>query len=165
MAELDSGRIQALIEAIGPANDAIGFITRNADDQWSVGFDEDTVVTLDLVADQAKLVLSIPLGRPLAEQRLAAYETMLSYNLLWPETGGVTMALGGEQGELVQLFELNAADGLTPGLLDTVLVNFVDKARMWRRVIADGSFGESATTAAAAAATRIDDQRGFMIRA
>jgi hypothetical protein len=160
VAKLDAKRIQGLIEALGPVNDEIEVITRNDDAQWSVGFDEDTVVTLDLVADQAKLVLSIPLGRPPTEQRLAAYETMLSYNLLWPETGGVKMALGGEHGELVQLFELNAA-GLTPDLLDAILANFVEKARMWRRVIAEGSFGGPA----AAVATGIDDHRGFMIRA
>ena len=156
-------QVQGLIEALGARNDEIEVITRNGDAQWSVGFDEDTVVTLDLVADQAKLVLSSPLGRPPTEQRLAAYEAMLSYNMLWLETGGVTIGLGGAHGELVQLFELNAADDLTLDLLDTVLVNFAGKARMWRRVIAEGSFGESATTAAAA--TRVVDQREFMIRA
>jgi hypothetical protein len=157
-------QVQGLIEALGARNDEIEVITRNGDAQWSVGFDEDTVVTLDLVADQAKLVLSTPLGRPSTEQRLAAYEAMLSYNMLWLETGGVTIGLGGAHGELVQLFELNAADDdLTLDLLDVVLVNFAEKARMWRRVIAEGSFGESATTAAAA--TRVVDQREFMIRA
>ncbi len=164
MAAADVGQVQGLIEALGARNDEIEVITRNGDAQWSVGFDEDTVVTLDLVADQAKLVLSAPLGRPPTEQRLAAYEAMLSYNMLWLETGGLTMGLGGAHGELVQLFELNAADDdLTLDLLDVVLVNFAEKARMWRRVIAEGSFGESATTAAAA--TRVVDQREFMIRA
>jgi hypothetical protein len=164
VAAADVGQVQGLIEALGARNDEIEVITRNGDAQWSVGFDEDTVVTLDLVADQAKLVLSAPLGRPPTEQRLAAYEAMLSYNMLWLETGGVTMGLGGAHGELVQLFELNAADDdLTLDLLDVVLVNFAEKARMWRRVIAEGSFGESATTAAAA--TRVVDQREFMIRA
>ena len=164
MAAADAGQVQALIEALGPRNDEIEVISRNDDAQWSVGFDEDTVVTLDLVADQAKLVLSIPLGRPATDQRLATYEAMLSYNMLWPETGGVTMGLGGAHGELVQLFELNTTD-LTPDLLDAVLVNFAEKARMWRRVIADGSFGEPAVATAAAASVVGQQQRDFMIRA
>ena len=99
----EAERVQGLIVALGAADDDIETITRNGEAEWSVAFDGDTIVTLHLVADEARLVLTVPLGRPPEEQRLAAYETMLCYNMLWPETGGVRMGLGGPHGELVQI--------------------------------------------------------------
>ena len=62
--------------------------------EWAVMFDADTTVMLDPVTEQQKLVLSIDLGRPAQESRLVTYETMLAYNVLWQETGGVKMGLG-----------------------------------------------------------------------
>lgn len=131
--------VAELMVALGPHDDEIDTITRNSETEWSVAFDEDTIVTLNLVAEQQKLVLSSTLASPPTEQRLAAYETLLSYNLLWEETGGVTMALGGAHGAVVQLFDLSTA-GLDLARLDAVLVNFAVKARNWREVIASGSF-------------------------
>lgn len=106
-----------------------------------MAFDVDTIILLNLVPDQHKLVLSITLSVPPSEQRLAVYEVMLAYNPLWEETGGVKMALAGSHGPIVQLFELSTTD-LDLEALDTVLVNFVDKARMWRAAIASGAFVE-----------------------
>jgi hypothetical protein len=136
-------RIRELMEALGPSDEEIAAITQNGDDQWAVAFDEDTIVLLDFVEDQAKLVLSIDLGRPAPASRAAVYETMLNYNTLWPETGGVKMGLGGSDGELVQMFELNAAD-LDGERLRTVLEGFILKARMWRGFVAEGPAAEAA---------------------
>ena len=130
-------QIQALMEALGPVSDDIAAIARNGEAAWAVAYDEDTIVAFDLVEDQGKLVLSIDLGQPAPVNRFAVYETMLSYNLLWPETGGVKMGLGGAGGGLVQMFELNTT-GLDVERLQTVLEGFVAKALMWRRFVADG---------------------------
>jgi hypothetical protein len=142
--------------ALGAADDEIETITRNGDADWSVAFDGDTIVTLYLVADEAKLVLTVPLGRPPEDQRLAAYETMLCYNMLWADTGGVRMGLGGPHGELVQIVDLWTGS-LSVEALGTVLRNVAAKARMWRRVIADGTFAETKLEVA--------DPREFLIRA
>ena len=95
----------------------------------------DPIVVLDLVEHRAELVLSVELGRPAPERRLAVYGSMLSYNLLWPETGGVKMGLGAADGELVQMVELSTV-GLDRERLRTALRGFIEKARIWRRVIA-----------------------------
>jgi hypothetical protein len=137
----EAERVQGLIVALGAADDDIETITRNGEAEWSVAFDGDTIVTLHLVADEARLVLTVPLGRPPEEQRLAAYETLLCYNMLWPETGGVRMGLGGPHGELVQIADLWTGD-LSTEVLGTVLRNMAEKARMWRRVIAGGTFAD-----------------------
>ena len=131
-------QIQALLEVLGPSNDEIAAIAQNGDNEWAVAYGDDTIVTLDLVESQAKLVLSIDLGRPRPDARLAIYETLLNYNLLWPATGGIKMGLGGTDGDLVQMFELGTG-GLDLEGLRTVLDGFVEKARIWRRVVADGA--------------------------
>jgi hypothetical protein len=87
-------QIQGLIEAVGPQVEAVQAVGQMGDTEWAVMFDTDTTVMLDLVTEQQKLVLSIDLGRPAQESRHATYETMLAYNVLWQETGGVTMGLG-----------------------------------------------------------------------
>ena len=87
-------QIQGLIEAVGPQVEAVQAVGQTGDTEWAVMFDADTTVMLDLVTEQQKLVLSIDLGRPAQESRLATYETMLAYNVLWQETGGVKMGLG-----------------------------------------------------------------------
>lgn len=130
-------QIQALMEALGPSSDEIAGIARSGEAEWAVGYDEDTIVTLELVEEQGKLVLSIDLGQPAPGNRFAVYETMLNYNLLWPETGGVKMGLGGAGGSLVQMFELNTT-GLDVERLEAVLEGFVAKAQMWRRFVAEG---------------------------
>lgn len=147
--------VQRTIEALGPDNDAIAAIAQNGPAQWAVAFDEDTIITLDFVAEQKKLVLTIDLGRPEPGKRLAIYETLLSYNVLWPETGGVKMGVGGSGGEVVQMFELNAVD-LDRERLQTVLEGFALKAQMWRRFVADGPAEDGAPG--------VDSPPEFMIR-
>jgi hypothetical protein len=137
-------QVQGLIEAIGPRVEAIEAVGQTGDTEWAVMLDEDTTVMLDLVAEQQKLVLSIDLGRPAPEARLATYETMLAYNMLWQETGGVKIGLGGANGRLVQMFELSTA-GLDLDLLARVLEGFVAKALVWREQIARGGASDEAT--------------------
>jgi hypothetical protein len=153
MASLED--IATLMEALGPHDDEIETITRNGEAEWSVAFDEETIIMLDHVADQHKLMLSMPLATPPTEQRLATYEAMLCYNLLWQETGGVTMALGGAHGVVMQLYPLSTVD-LDLDQLDTVLTNFAAKGRIWRDAITSGDFAETGVT--------VEDERNFMIR-
>ncbi len=148
--------IAALMEALGPHDDEIETITRDGEAEWSVVFDEEAIVTLAHVADQHKLMLSMPLATPPTEQRLAAYQAMLCYNLLWQETGGVTLALGGAHGAAHLLFPLSTVD-LDVDRLDTVLTNFAAKGRIWRDAVTSGDFAEAAAS--------FQDERAFMIRA
>lgn len=148
--------IAALMEGLGPEDEEIEAITRNGEAEWSVAFDEAAIVTLEHMPDQHKLMLSMPLATPPTEQRLAAYQAMLCYNLLWQETGGVTLALGGAHGAAYLLFPLSTVDLDLAGL-DTVLSNFAAKGRIWRDAIASGDFAEAAAS--------FRDERAFMIRA
>lgn len=140
-------RIRTLMEAVGPLSEAIDTVAQTGDAAFTVVFDEDTVVLLDVLEDQQKLVLSVDLGTPAPERRLAAYQTMLCYNLAWPETGGVKMGLGGAFGPIVQMFELVTAD-LEAEALAGVLVRFAALARYWRRWLAEGPAADDPAPAA-----------------
>jgi hypothetical protein len=138
MAERD--RIRALIEGLGPNDHEIAAIAQNGDAEWAVAYHGDPIVVLDLVESRAELVLSAAVGRPAPERRLEVYESMLTYNLLWPATGGIKMGLGAADGDLVQMVELSTV-GLDRERLRAVLRDFVEKARIWRRVIAGAPQG------------------------
>jgi len=84
------------------------------------------------------------LGAPSESMQLSVYETLLCYNLLWKDTGGVKMALSGPGGELVLLYELFVSE-LALNELQTVLSNFVSIAQVWG-VYVTGEGNESAAS-------------------
>lgn len=77
-----------------------------------------------------RVVLTAMLGVPSESMQLSVYETLLCYNLLRKDTGGVKMALSGPGGELVLLYELFASN-LNRNELQTVLINFVSISQVW----------------------------------
>jgi hypothetical protein len=122
--------IQLLMQELAPATPEITAIDASEGMRWSVRFEDGIRVQADAAAEPARLMLSAPLGRPGSAMQLAACETLLSYNLLWRETGGVKAGLIGPDGDAVLLFELYA-DPLPLAELRTVMVNFANLARVW----------------------------------
>jgi len=98
---------------------------------------------LEWAENPDRVVLTAILGTPSEAMQLSVYETLLCYNLLWKDTGGVKMALSGPGGELVLLYELFAAT-LNRHDLQTVLINFVSIAQVWG-VFVTGEGDEQAT--------------------
>ena len=128
--------IQKLIEELGPTTDELAAVAQLNETTWGVAFDETTFVTLELDEPHHRIVLSLELGAPEESRRLEVYEALLGYNLLWRDTGGVKMAMGGDEGTVFQLYDLDASGATLEGLRD-VLLNFVEKGRIWRAFVAD----------------------------
>jgi hypothetical protein len=76
-------------------------------------------------------MLSAEIGAPPDEKRASIYETLLLYNLLGGDTGGVHMALSEAGGAVVQMVDLQCS-ALTTGLLVTVLHNLNERTLIWR---------------------------------
>lgn len=131
-------QIQAMMEELGPSTPDIEAVAQEGDSAWAVAFPDDVVVVLELDPSGRKLVCAIDIGRPPEEAKLEAYEAALSYGYLWRETGGARLALGGADGELTLLFDLEVAD-LTFTDLQMALLNLVEKAAIWRGFVAGGS--------------------------
>ncbi len=123
-------RMQIMMEEIGPSMNEIEAVIQSEDKNWAIQFDDQAIVMLEWSDQPDKVVLTTMLGTPSEAMQLSVYETLLCYNLLWKDTGGVKMALSGPGGELVLLYELFATD-LTINELQVVLTNFLSIAQVW----------------------------------
>ena len=123
-------RMQIMMEEIGPSLPEIEAVIQSEDKNWAIQFSDQAIVMLEWAEDPDRVVLTSLLGAPSESMQLSVYETLLCYNLLWKDTGGVKMALSGPGGDLVVIYELFAGD-LTLGELQTVLTNFVSIAQIW----------------------------------
>jgi hypothetical protein len=123
-------RMQIMMEEIGPSMPEIEAVIQSEEKNWAIQFDDQSIVTLEWAEKPERVVLSSMLGVPSESMQLSVYETLLCYNLLWKDTGGVKMALSGPGGELVLLYELFVSD-LSLNELQTVLSNFVSIAQVW----------------------------------
>lgn len=134
-------RMQIMMEEIGPSLSDIQTVIQSEDRNWAVQFSDDSIVMLEWVEGPDRVVLTSLLGAPSESMQLSVYETLLCYNLLWKDTGGVKMALSGPGGELVVIYELFSTD-LTLNELQTVLTNFVSIAQIWTMYVT-GEGGQS----------------------
>ena len=123
-------QIQQLMQELGPATPDIDAVVQTEEPSWAIQFSDETIVIIEPAEDPERMVLSAELGSASDTLQLPIYETLLCYNLLWKDTGGVKMALSGPGGELVLLYELFSAN-LTLNELQTVLSNFVSIAQIW----------------------------------
>ncbi len=123
-------RMQIMMEEIGPAMPEIEAVIQSEEKNWAIQFEDQSIVMLEWAENPDRVVLTAMLGAPSESMQLSVYETLLCYNLLWKDTGGVKMALSGPAGELVLLYELFASN-LNRNELQTVLINFVSISQVW----------------------------------
>ncbi len=123
-------RIQIMIEEIGPNMPEIEAIIQSEEKNWAIQFEDQSIVMLEWADRPDRIVLSAMLGTPVEKMQLSVYETLLCYNLLWKDTGGIKMALAGPGGELILVYELHASE-LALNELQTVLSNFASIAQVW----------------------------------
>jgi hypothetical protein len=123
-------RMQIMMEEIGPSMSEIEAVIQSEEKNWAIQFDDQSIVMLEWAESPDRIVMTAMLGTPTESMQLSVYETLLCYNLLWKDTGGVKMALSGPGGELVLLYELFSGN-LTLNELQTVVSNFVSIAQVW----------------------------------
>lgn len=124
----------SLIPKIGPYYDQIESIINTNATAWMIIFDDATTLDAELDLQTGRLVFSADIGTPLKERALTVYETVLSYTLLWQDTGGIRMGLAGPGGALVLI-----ADVIAPWLdeerLLQVVIDIKEKTRLWREFV------------------------------
>ena len=139
-------RVQIMMEEIGPSMPEIEAVIQSEEKNWAIQFDDQSIVMLEWAEKPDRIVLSSMLGSPSEDMQLSVYETLLCYNLLWKDTGGVKMALAGPGGELILLYELHASDVMLNDM-QTILSNFVSIAQVWS-VYVMGEGGQPASNLA-----------------
>ena len=138
-------KFQIMMEEVGPEVSDIETVIQNEDRDWAIQFEDQTIVTLEWADNPDKVVLSTILGKPTQKNQLSVYETLLCYNLLWRDTGGVKMVLGGPEGEILLIYEMYMQE-TNLNEFKTVLLNFLNIAKVWEVFIQseDSSMNETA---------------------
>jgi hypothetical protein len=135
--------IQLIMQEIGPQTTNIDAVVQHGEGSWAIQLDDTSIVLMEYATGPERLVFSTELGMPLPQRRLEVCQLMLSYNLLWEENAGLTMALGGPEGSAMLLFEWCSTQ---PTLQDCQkeLHRFSGIANAWRSYIAQAETTDSA---------------------
>lgn len=115
-----------LMAELGPRVEAAEIIQADTD-LWSIVFDDEFSVEIEVDPDGPKLVFQAQLGEPTRGDELATYEFLLGVAALWRETGGLRMGLNAADNTVVQIFDVPLV-GLELDALTTYLQNFVNSA-------------------------------------
>ncbi len=131
-------KIQNLIQELGPASPDIDAVVQTEEPSWAIQYSDETIVIIEASEDPARMVLSSELGSPNDTLQLPIYETLLCYNLLWRETGGVKIGLAGPKGALILSCEL-CLDNLSLMDLQEGMKTFTNIVRTWAKYVTGDS--------------------------
>ncbi len=123
-------KIQQLLQELGPATPDIDAVVQTEEPSWAIQFSDETIIIIEPAEDPDRMVLSAELGSASDRFQLPIYETLLCYNLLWRDTGGVKIGLAGPKGELIMSTEI-CLDGLLLGALQEGITAFAKLAKSW----------------------------------
>lgn len=126
--------IQNLIQELGPVTADIDAVVQTEEPSWAIQYSDETIIIIEAIEEPARMVLSSELGSPNESLQLPIYETLLCYNLLWRETGGIKIGLAGPKGALILSCEL-CLEGLSLMDLQEGLINFTSIVRTWSKYV------------------------------
>ncbi len=129
-------QIQQLLQELGPSTPDIDAVVQTEEPSWAIQFSDETILIIEPADDPERMVLSAELGNAGESLELPIYETLLCYNLLWRDTGGVKIGLAGPKGALIISSEI-CLRNLTLTDLQQGLKNFADIARSWSKYVAN----------------------------
>jgi hypothetical protein len=126
--------LHRLMTEIGPFMHLREVVEYADEARWVLVLDNGAVIEAEHDADRARLALSIEIGEPAAEDAAALYRTLLQYNQLWRNTGGIRMALADQT--VVQSVELPADASLDLDTLSRGLAGLHANTAVWRVMLA-----------------------------
>ena len=133
--------IQQIMQALGPSTAEIDAIIQSEETSWAVQLADENVIVIEWADQPPRLVMSATLGRPEEDARLAVYQTLLSYNFLWKDTGGVKAALAGPTGEVVLLVDFHS-NPLYEHEVRNLLLDFAQLTTVWMGYVRGGAGAE-----------------------
>jgi hypothetical protein len=121
---------------------AIDAIVQTEDPSWAIQFGDESIILLEPAEEPARIVISTELGSAAEAQQRAIYETMLCYNLMWRDSGGIKIGLAGPQGALIISTDV-CIEGLTLQQLQQEIEGFLKIARSWTQYVGKAESGEA----------------------
>jgi hypothetical protein len=135
-------QIENLVKELGPAMSDIDAIVQTEDPSWAIQFSDETIIILEPADDPSRIVISTELGAAAEAQQRTVYETMLCYNLMWRDSGGVKIGLAGPQGALIISTDV-CIESLTLQELKQEIQRFVTIARSWAQYVGKADASEA----------------------
>ena len=126
--------ISQVVTDLGPLVDRLHEVTTPGEGLWGLQFDEEAI-HCELDAGGERLYLTMELG-PLPEARREdVLQSLLAFNVLGIETGGVRMALDRPGGQVLQVCDILTA-GIDVTQVAQVVESLLAKAEAWRALLA-----------------------------
>jgi len=135
-------QIEQLVKQLGPVMPEIDAIVQTEEPSWAVQFSDETILLFEASEDPARIVISTELGAAAEAQQRALYKTMLCYNLMWRDSGGVKIGLAGPQGVLIISTDV-CIEGLTLQDFQQQIQSFLKIARSWTQYVGKAETGEA----------------------
>jgi hypothetical protein len=133
-------QIQQLMQELGPASPDIDAVVQTEEPSWAIQFSDESIMVIEPADEPARLVLSSELGTAPEAAERQLYEALLSYNLLWRDSGGLKIGLAGPKGSLIINWEL-CLEGLTLLDLQSALARFRKVTASWQHYVASADVG------------------------
>lgn len=125
--------VHGLMNELGPLVDRIEVIQQESENGWAIVCNDETAIDVECDEVGNRLTFVVPLGPVAEEHQTEVYRTLLTYNLLWRENGGIHMAIDAENNALL-LADIYHVE-LTVDALAAVVESLVDAARDWRQIL------------------------------
>ena len=130
--------LNEMLSAIGAANADIAAILEVEPGHWAIGYQDDMTVEDEFQDGGNRLTMTCGLGIPKLSEIDRIRNTMLNYNLMWRESGGLRMGLSGAGDEAYLIGDVYLPD-TSEASLDQALFNMVQLGRIWSRFVTEGS--------------------------
>ena len=127
-------QIQQFMQELGPASPDIDAVVQTEEPSWAIQFSDESIMVIEPADEPPRLILSSELGTAPEAAERPLYEALLSYNLLWRESGGLKIGLAGPKGSLIITGEL-CLEGLTLLDLQATLARFRKVTASWRHCV------------------------------
>lgn len=147
--------LNEMLVSIAEADDAIDAILLAEANIWSIHFTDGTEVSVEANVPFNKISLISPLGQVGSDQRDKVLTTLLNYALIYNETGGLRMGLGGVTEETAYLIADTSLTDATADILRQMLTQMTKTIPLWSRFIANGVALDAAPLTAEPPATMI----------
>lgn len=132
----DPEYISQRLTEIAPETRNLSVVVQDDESTWTLAFEDEmtVLVLLEWVDQPRRLVLSADIGKPPAERAADIHAAALSYNMLWRDTGGARIGMGGEDGDLLLIRDIDA-QSVQGNEFILLLERFADLAQWWENFV------------------------------
>jgi hypothetical protein len=127
-----------MLAELGAALPQIQSVLATSELTWIVSFSDSIAIEVDVIEAEDRIGFEVALDAVLDKNRTTVLDTLMTYNLMWRETGGVRFGLAGESGRVHMI-----AEGFLPELsaqmLAGILVSLAEKAQEFTDFIRSGT--------------------------